>query len=159
LVELDAAIYIIVAMTKDGIIGKGRGLPWRIPEEMEVFKNLTVGNTVLMGRRTYEVIGHPLSDRNNIVISKQLTPVEGMQVADNFEEALIVARKSKKNIFIIGGAEVYKTALTVADYMYISWIHGRYDGDVRFPEFNIDLWRLEKKQAFEKFTLCLYSKL
>ena len=158
LVEFDA-IYIIVAMTKDGIIGKGKGLPWKIPEEMEVFKNLTIGNTVLMGRKTYESIGHPLYDRNNIVISKNLLPVEGMQVAENFEAALTAARKLKKKIFIIGGAQIYKVALAVADFMYVSWIHADYDGDVTFPEFNPDDWHLETEQVFEKFTLSLYSKI
>lgn len=154
----DAAVYIIVAMTKDRIIGKGQALPWSIPEEMETFKRLTVGNTVIMGRNTFMTIGHPLQGRNNIIISKTLTSLAGVQIAGGLAEALVMGKLLKKKIFIIGGANIYKAALPIADYMYVSWIHGDFDGEIRFPEFNKALWQLQEEQEFEKFTLSLYSR-
>jgi dihydrofolate reductase len=152
-------IYLLVAMTRDGIIGKGGRLPWNIPEEMRLFRKLTLGQTVIMGRRTFESIGRPLPDRNNIVISSTLPPLEGVHVAQNVEEALAVGTALGKHIFFIGGAQVYDRALALADYLYISWIHAPCEGDVRFPDFDADNWHLEQEEVFDDFTLCLYARV
>lgn len=153
-----AGIYIIVAMTEDGIIGKGNELPWRISEEMKVFKKLTLGNTVIMGRHTFESIGRSLPDRNNIIVSSTLPPREGLQIAKNLDEALMLGLSLEKKIFVIGGAELYEKALSVADHMYISWIKEQYEGDVRFPQYDKSLWHLEYEISFDEFTLCFYSR-
>lgn len=153
-----AGIYIIVAMTEDGIIGKGNELPWRISEEMKVFKKLTLGNTVIMGRHTFESIGRSLPERNNIIVSSTLPPREGLQIAKNLDEALMLGLSLEKKIFVIGGAELYEKALSVADHMYISWIKEQYEGDVRFPQYDKSLWHLEYEISFDEFTLCFYSR-
>lgn len=153
-----AGIYIIVAMTEDGIIGKGNELPWRISKEMKVFKKLTLGNTVIMGRHTFESIGRSLPERNNIIVSSTLPPREGLQIAKNLDEALMLGLSLEKKIFVIGGAELYEKALSVADHMYISWIKEQYEGDVRFPQYDKSLWHLEYEISFDEFTLCFYSR-
>ncbi|RII31539.1 MAG: hypothetical protein CXR30_01615 [Geobacter sp.] len=150
-------IYIIVAMTEDGIIGKGNELPWRISEELKLFKKLTLESTVIMGRHTFESIGRSLPDRNNIVVSSTLPPREGLQIAKNLDEALMLGYSLEKKIFVIGGAELYEKALSVADYMYVSRIHDRYEGDVRFPLYDKSLWHLDYEVSFDEFTLCFYS--
>ena len=158
--ELDETpLYIIVAMTGEGIIGNGGALPWKIPGELKVFKELTVGNTVIMGRNTFESIGRPLPDRNNIVVSATLSSAEGIQIAGNLEEAVNLGRLLKKKMFVIGGAKLYEKALAFADYLYISWIHKPYEGDVIFPRFDKNAWCLEYEEILDEFTLCLYSRL
>lgn len=152
-------IYIIVAMTEEGIIGKEGKLPWKIPEEMGVFRALTMGNTVVMGRTTFESIGMPLAGRNNIVVSTTLPSLEGLHLARNLEEALQLGRTMGRDIFVMGGAELYGKAVAIADCLYVSWIHERYEGDVRFPTLDWSVWHLEQEERFAAFTLCRYSRM
>jgi len=145
-------------MTADGIIGTGNELPWQISEEMRVFKKLTLGNTVIMGRHTFESIGRSLPERNNIVVSTTMPVMDGVQIARDLDEALVLGNSLGKKIFVIGGAELYEKALAVADYMYVSWIHVPYEGDVSFPNFDKSLWHLDYEVRFDDFNLCLYSR-
>ncbi len=151
-------INLIVAMTKDRVIGKDNQMPWHISEDLKNFKRLTTGNTVIMGRNTYFSLGKPLPNRNNIVISHEKMDAEGVDVCYSIDEALEKARSYNTEIFIIGGAMIYKTMLAYAERLYISYVKKDYDGDTYFPEFNEDDWVVESRQDFEEFEFVVYIK-
>ena len=128
-------ISLIVALTKSRVIGKNTSLPWHIPEDLANFKQLTKGNIVIMGRKTFESIGKPLPNRINIVVSKTLPSqqIPGVIILRTFDLALSEAQKSNKQIFIIGGNSIFSEGLKVADTLHVSWIKKEYAGDVYFP--------------------------
>ena len=151
-------MYIIVAMTQDHIIGNDNNIPWHIPEDLKNFKRITSGGVVIMGRKTFESIGRPLPNRHNLIVSKTLASVEGCEVFSNLEGAVERATQFDKKVFFIGGAEIYKKALDVVQYMYISWVFGDIEGDTMFPVFDDRQWEPIKEESFEKFRLVLYQR-
>jgi dihydrofolate reductase len=144
-------LAIIVAMTCDRVIGAGDDLPWHLPEEMQLFKRLTSGGTMIMGRKTHEAIGRPLPGRHNIVLSRSLDSIRGAQVCSSFMAGLATAMKLRRPIFVIGGVEVYRKALLIAEELHISWIKSCYSGDVLFPELNLDDWVCCAEEEFQGF--------
>jgi dihydrofolate reductase len=137
-------ISFIVAADENNVMGKDDQLPWRLPGDMKYFKNQTWGMTVIMGRKTLESLGKPLQGRKNIVITrnKDWKP-EGVQVAHSINEAIELAKQTGvKEIFIIGGAEIFKEAMPVADRIYLTRIHHQFDGDVYFSEVSTNEWNL-----------------
>ena len=121
-------IYHVVAVSENGVIGKNGQLPWRFPADLKFFKNLTTGHTVVMGRKTFDSIGKPLPNRENIVISRHPRPeTAGVKFVESVEEALGRARKGK--IFIIGGASIYRETAYLIDGIYLTRIHQDYEGD------------------------------
>lgn len=151
-------MYIVVAMTDDRVIGNGEEIPWHIPEELQTFKRITSGGVVIMGRKTFESIGRPLPDRHNLVVSKTLTAVEGVEVSRSLEAAVERAAQFHEKIFFIGGREIYEKALDMAGYMYVSWISRHYDGDLKFPPFDPTRWEPVEEQLREAFRLVLYRR-
>lgn len=156
---INCDIFIIVAMTKTHVIGNNNTIPWHISDDLKTFKHLTSGNTVVMGRKTYESIGKPLPNRHNIIISNSLATVSGAEICSSFENGIRRARELGKRIFCIGGEEIYRSAIEVADYMYISWINQDFDGDTKFPNFDICNWDLIEKKKFDEFSLSFYQKI
>ncbi|MFO7840886.1 MAG: dihydrofolate reductase [Fidelibacterota bacterium] len=155
---MEPAVIIIVAMTKQGVIGKGNALPWHLPEDLRHFKRETAGNTVIMGEKTYLSIGRPLPKRNNIVISPGLGSDDRITVCRDLDSALEKARLTGKKIFIIGGAYTYDKALPYADYLYISHVKKDYEGDVFFPKINFDDWIKESSEEYEDFIFTKYKR-
>lgn len=154
-------LHIIVAMTEDYVIGKDGGIPWRIKQDMELFKKLTMGNTVIMGRRTWESLPQkfrPLPGRNNIIVSSTMGEVEGARVCRSLEEGMEIAEEYGKEVFCIGGAQLYGAALPVADFLHISMVKLKYGGDTLFPKVNWDEWSLVKREEFEEFIYGEYSR-
>jgi len=155
-------VAIIAAMTKDRVIGKKGRIPWNIPEDLEHFKNTTSGNTVIMGRKTFESLGKALPNRNNIVISTSMQPIDGKglgaDVCASVKEALERAKSYGKDIFIIGGSQIYHEFLTIADKMYISYIKKDYEGDTYFPTFDESQWVIEKREDHPDFELVVYRR-
>ena len=133
-------VSIIVAMTKDRVIGSGEDLPWHLPEDLQLFKQLTMGCTIIMGRKTYASIGRPLPGRNSIVLSRSQSKLPGVQVSDSFIAGLTVAAQLGHPVFVIGGEELYRKALSIASELHISWIKDAVPGDVFFPEFDLAGW-------------------
>ena len=131
-------IGLIVARSKNNVIGKGGEIPWKIKGEQKQFKELTTGNIVVMGRRSYEEIGHPLPNRETIVVSRTKTfEGDNLKTAQSVEEAIKMAQG--KNVFISGGYGLYKEAIPFVDIMYITEVDLEVaDGDTFFPEFNVD---------------------
>jgi dihydrofolate reductase len=135
---------IIVAISENGIIGRGGKLPWRLSDDLRHFKKLTMGHTVIMGRRTWESIGRPLPGRQMIVVSRQLGyQATGCQVVTNLDDAFEIAQQiDDDEAFVIGGAEVYRLALPRVDRLYLTRVHAKVEGDTRFHEFDLSRWRL-----------------
>ena len=134
-------IALVVAMAENRVIGKDNQLIWRLPADLKFFKNLTTGHPIIMGRKTFESIGKPLPNRTNIVITRQQDfEAEGCLVAHSLSEALMMAQQMDSDIFVIGGAEIYKQAMFLADTIYLTEVHHEFEGDTFFPEIDTLLW-------------------
>lgn len=140
-------IYIIAARSKNGVIGKNGKIPWKIPGEQKRFKRLTVGNAVVMGRKTHEEIGRPLPDRLNIVVSTTKSfQGENLKTAANLHKALEMAEG--RDVYISGGSRLYREAISLADKIYLTEIDAEIDGDVFFPEFDLSLFTKTTDEVF-----------
>lgn len=141
-------IALIVARAENGVIGNKGRIPWHIYGEQKRFRALTLNNTVIMGRRTYEEIGHPLSDRDTIVVSttKRFTGKD-CRTAGSLSEALSMCRRG--DVYICGGAALYREALALVDVMYITEVHATFEGDTFFPEFDESAFRRFKMDTIE----------
>lgn len=132
-------ISIIAAISRNGVIGKDGRIPWNIPEDLAYFKKVTMEKTVIMGRKTYESIGKPLSGRQNIVVSSHnVFYGDNCITVKSFSEAL--RKSSGSEIFICGGYSLYKDALKLAQKLYLTEIDADFDGDTFFPYFDKDLY-------------------
>ena len=151
-------VAIIAAMTADRVIGANDGLPWHLPQDLHLFKTLTIGNTVIMGRKTYASIGTPLPGRHNIVLSNQALNLCGVEVCSSLIEGLAAAAKHGRPVFVIGGAELYEKALPIATEMHISWVKETHQGDVYFPDFTLEEWRVLKEKDYPEFTYTKYRR-
>lgn len=143
-------INVIAAMTAHNrVIGLRGGIPWRIPEDMARFKELTTNNTVIMGRKTWESLPanfRPLPKRENIVITRTLGyEAAGALVVPSFEKAVETAVGDE--VFVIGGATIYEQALPIADRLHLTLVHGEYQGDTFFPPFS-DFRRIVSEEIF-----------
>jgi dihydrofolate reductase len=149
-------ISIIAAMNNERVIGKNNALPWNIPEDLKNFKKLTSGNAIIMGRKTYESIGRPLPNRQNIVVSKTMEPAEGIEVCRSLEAAVTAAKSEE--VFVIGGATIYQQALPFTDRMYLSYVDKKVEGDVFFPKFEEAEWDITKTEQFDGFVLKVFER-
>jgi dihydrofolate reductase len=140
-------ISLVVAVSSNQVIGKNNQLIWHLPVDLKHFKQITTGHTVFMGRKTYDSIGKPLPNRRNVVISRSVTEIEGCEVASSLEDALQLSSEEKE-VFIIGGAEIYRQALPLADCIYLTRIHQDFDGDTFFPEIDIQIWQETEREDF-----------
>ncbi|MFR9649048.1 MAG: dihydrofolate reductase [Rikenellaceae bacterium] len=142
-------ISIIVAVADNQIIGDENRLIWHISEDLRHFKSLTQGHCVVMGRKTYESLGRPLPNRENIVITRQDIEFEGCRVAHSLSEAVEISSE-KEEIFIIGGAEIYAQALPIADMFYLTRVHHDYHGDTKFPDWSADEWEVVESRSYPR---------
>jgi dihydrofolate reductase len=133
-------LSLIVAVARNGVIGKNNRLPWHIPEDLKRFRALTMGHHILMGRRTWESIGRPLPGRTSVVITRDPNySAPGALVAHSLSAAL-AACAADAEAFVIGGAEIYREALPHADRVYLTEVMADYPGDVWFPALGAE-WR------------------
>ncbi len=159
-------ISIIVAIAQNGIIGDKNSLLWHIKEDMRFFRTTTSGHAVIMGRKTFESLGSkPLPKRKNIVITRSDLTFEGALTAHSLDEAIAMAEGDEET-FIIGGAQIYRAALAVADRMYITRVEHDYQGDTSFPEVDYSQWRLVSEERHERgeeyewpFSFLTYDRL
>ncbi len=151
-------IIIIVAISENNVIGKDGKIPWHIPEDLKRFRTLTMGNTVLMGRKTFESLGKPLDGRENIVITRNTDfKPEGVKVFHSFEEAVEYCKD--KTTFVIGGQSVYEKALPIADRIEMTKVHKEVDGDTFFPSMKGKVvWVEATHDVHEGFTFITYVK-
>lgn len=142
-------VSLIAAMAENRVIGVNNTLPWRLPADLKHFRRLTTGHHVIMGRRNYESIGKPLPDRTNIVVTRNPDyRAPGCLVKHSLEDALTAVRGDPE-IFVIGGAEIYRQALDRADRLYLTLVHARIQGDTYFPPFDEKLWRETGRERHE----------
>ncbi len=154
----EPSISIIVAMTCDQVIGDKQGLPWHLPEDLQLFKLKTFGTAVIMGRKTYQSIGRPLPGRHNIVLSRTHDALPGVKVCHSLSESLTEAACHGLPVFVIGGAEVYEEALPIATDLHISWVETNVAGDIFFPAFNLDDWTVCKLTKYQGFKHVHYQR-
>jgi dihydrofolate reductase len=139
-------LSLLAAVADNGVIGHKGQLPWRLPADLKHFKSLTVGHTVIMGRKTFESIGKPLPRRRSIVVThQQRYDAQGAEVAGSIEQALDLARDDDA-IFIIGGRSIYEAALPYANRIDLTRVHGHPEGDVQFPELDLSRWQIVESQ-------------
>jgi dihydrofolate reductase len=144
-------LSLLVAADEGNVIGKDNRLPWYLPNDLKYFKNQTWGMPILMGRKTFESIGKPLMGRKSIVITRSKAwKHEGVFIVHTIEEAIESAtRLGAKEIFVIGGAEIFRTAFPKADRIYLTRIHHRFEGDAYFPDLPEKEWQLMQSRFCE----------
>ena len=139
-------IYIVAAVAANGIIGAQGELPWRLPEDLQHFKKLTLGHPVIMGRRTWESLGKALPGRENVVVTRSSGyQAHGAAVASSLEAALALCA-GEPVAFVIGGGELYAAALPLAAGLVLTEIHRDFEGDARFPYFDRAKWRETQRE-------------
>ncbi len=157
-------ISIIVAVAKNEVIGKANGeMPWHIKEEFQHFKKTTFGHPVIMGRKTFETLGKPLKGRQNIIVSRNVSysiSFSNVLIFNSLDNAIEYCReKSEKQIFIIGGGDIYRQAISFADEMIISRMKFEAEGEVKFPEFNKNIWKVVSTEDHEQFEVFRYERI
>lgn len=140
-------ISLVVAVAANSVIGKNNQLPWHLPADLKHFKQLTTGHAVFMGRKTYDSIGKPLPNRRNIVISRSIKTLAGCEVAASLEAALQLC-SNENEVFVIGGAEIFREALSMATRIELTRIHQEIDGDTFFTEPDPKIWEETAREDF-----------
>ncbi len=155
-------ISIIAAIGENRELGKDNKLLWNIKKDLKRFKDITTGSAVIMGRKTYESIGKPLQRRINIIVTRNIqykTP--GCFITYSLEKAIELAKKKSKQIFIIGGGQIYKQAIPFTDKLYLTIVKGKYSADTYFPDyffFNKVVYKKQDKEGKYRFTFLELEK-
>lgn len=165
-------IALIVAMAENGVIGRNNQLPWYLPEDLRYFKQTTMAKPIIMGRKTFESIGKALPGRTNIVISRQcdLALPEGVKLAASLEQALDIAEavsliEGVDEVMVIGGEQIYRASMAMADRLYLTKVHSVVDGDAYFTDFDESQWLLASQEKHlasgsnpHDYSFCVYNK-
>lgn len=156
-------IVIIVAIAKNGVIGKANGeMPWHVKEDFQHFKKTTMGFPIIMGRKSFESLGKPLPGRENIIVTRNTKlkyDFDGIKIFYSLQDAVHYSRSlNKEKVFITGGGEIYNQSISFADEMIIS--HMKFDvvGEVKFPDFNVDDWKIISRDEKEEFEIVNYLR-
>jgi len=144
------SLSLIVAMAKNRIIGAGGKIPWHLPNELQLFKKVTMGHHIIMGRKTWESINRLLPGRTTVIVTRRDDfNVAGAKIAHTLDEAVALCAGDEE-IFVIGGGELYDAALPLASRIYLTVVDAEPTGDTRMPEFDATQWRLTGTQQFHK---------
>jgi len=141
---------LVVAVSRNGIIGRGDALPWKLRSDLQRFKRMTMGHCLLMGRKTFDSIGRPLPGRQTIVLSRSRTAAHGMgyQVAQDLSQVSALVDPGRQ-VMVVGGAEIYRHAIDHCATIWLTRVLADIDGDTRFPELDWDAWRLESSDDYD----------
>lgn len=151
-------LIAMVAMTPERVIGKDGGLPWHLPEDLKTFKRYTTGHPIVMGRKTWDSIGKPLPNRQNIVLTRDSDwKAEGADVIHSPDD-LKKIELTCHEVYIIGGAQVYELFMDQTDELLVSHVYHSYEGDTRFPDFEHLFPNMETIECFETFERRRYSR-
>ncbi|MFT8362507.1 MAG: dihydrofolate reductase [Sporolactobacillus sp.] len=134
-------ISFLLAMDANQLIGNNNQLPWHLPDDLRYFKQKTMGHTVIMGRKTFESIGKPLSGRENIVISHRQTDIAGVRLIHSVNELLSSKICLGRECFVIGGAQIFDLLAPYADRLYVTQIHAEFEGDTYFRSYQAMDWK------------------
>lgn len=145
---IDPDLTLICARARNGVIGRGNEIPWRLPEDLKHFKATTLGHVLIMGRRTFDSIGRPLPGRATVVVSRQADwRAEGCVTAASLAAALAIAHAEQRGeIFAAGGADIYRQSLPIAARLLLTEIDIEVDGDTHFPAFDAAQWQLHSRE-------------
>ena len=157
-------ITLIAAVASNGVIGNNNELIWRLPADMKYFRQQTIGKPVLMGRKTFESLGKPLKDRTNVILSRTLQEApEGCELVRTIPEA--IAKYGEDELMVIGGGDIYKQALEIADRLQLTEIAQAFDGDTYFPDFDRQEWKLVSREEGTQddknllpYAFCVYER-
>ena len=156
-------ISLIAAMAKNRVVGNQGVIPWKIPGEQKLFKKITLGHAVIMGRKTYESIGKPLPGRTNIVVTRQNPyQAEGCLVVHDLSSAINRCPEDEAEAFICGGGQLYQEALPLADRIYLTVIPREIPGDTYFPEISSADFRVKESkviEGIETYNFCIYERI
>ena len=146
-------LIVIAAVGQSNlVIGRDGGLPWKIPDEYRQFLDHIRGQTVIMGRSSWEIFGEDLTSDHNIVLTRNPRKVQNAVTVPSFERALVRAEATgTERVFVAGGASVYQMALPMADALYLSYVKGEFDGDTFFPDFDVAEWSVEWTREHPSF--------
>ena len=139
-------ISLIVAVSRNGAIGLNNQLPWYLPEDLKYFKSVTMGKPLIMGRKTFDSIGRPLPGRANIVLTRDPQWIsDGVEVVQSVEQALLAGKIACEaadvdEIMVIGGEQIYRMTLDLADRIYLTQVDADVDGDAFFPDIDLNNW-------------------
>ena len=159
-------ITIIAAIANNNALGKDNKLIWHLPADLKRFKKVTSGHCVIMGRKTFESLGKPLPNRTNIIITRNKNyKAEGCIVVNSLDQAIETAKKEDSHPLNLGGAEIYKQAMTIADKLDLTFVHHSFDADAFFPEIDFSIWKQESREDFKadeknnyNFSFVTYTK-
>lgn len=146
-------VSIIVAVAANGVIGNKGKIPWHLPDDLKRFKKITTGHHIIMGRKTHESIDKPLPDRTNVIVTNNhnYTCHKECIVVHSVSAALEMAEKSdEEEAFVIGGAEIYKQVLPIADRIYMTKIDKNFKGNTYFPKVDTSEWKTRSKESLSK---------
>lgn len=149
-------ISIIVAAAENGVIGRDGDMPWHIPSDFKMFRRLTMGKPIIMGRKTFTAIGRPLDGRTNIVITRRDDlAADGIEVARSIDEAVAIADRAARTsgvdeIMVIGGAEIYRALLPLARRIYLTRVHAEPAGDTLFPALDPGHWCVAAREPLPR---------
>ncbi len=132
-------VNIVVAISSNYVIGKNNKLLWHLPNDLKHLNDIISGNTVIMGRKTFDSIENPINNSRNIIITHQNIQIEGCEVAHSISDALTLSA-NEDEVFILGGADIYRQSLPITDRIYLTIVHHQFDGDTFFPEINFAEW-------------------
>lgn len=154
-----STVTIVAAVAANGVIGKNGTLPWHLPDDLRHVKRLTRGHVLVMGRRTYESIGRPLPERTTVVVTHRPDwRVDGVLTAPGVPEALVRAAEVDDQVFVMGGHEVFRLAMPVADRMVISRVDARPEGDTVFPPVDWAAWEDVSHEPYDGFEVVTYHR-
>ncbi len=152
-------VVMVAAVADNGVIGLGGDIPWSIPEDLKHFRATTKGHTVLMGRATFDSIGHPLPFRTNIVVTRQPEwSADGVLVAHSVEEGIAKARELDGDVMVIGGGHIYRDAMPLADAQILTEVHQSPEGDTHYPELDRSQWREVRREKHDGYDFVWWER-
>ena len=151
-------VTLVAAVAANGVIGRGGGMPWHLPGDLRHFKRLTMGHVLVMGRRTYESIG-ALPGRTTVVVTRQPDwQADGVEVAAGFDDAMRLASGHDDDVYVVGGREIFRLAMPIADRLVLTLIDDEPEGDTYFPEVDWSQWREADREPGEGYTIVDYQR-
>jgi dihydrofolate reductase len=160
----NSTVTLVAAVARNGVIGNGPDIPWHLPGEQRLFKELTTGHVLVMGRKTYDSIGRPLPGRTTVVVTRHADwqPVggrpESVLVAGSVDEALTLAAAVDDQVFVVGGGEIYRAAMSLADRLVITWVDLEPEGDAYFPTVDETEWTGVEQEHHDAWSVVHYER-
>lgn len=152
-------LIAVAAMSNNRVIGNNGELPWNLPEDLKFFKNLTTGHPIVMGRKTYESIGRPLPNRQNIILSKTMDrPLPGTVLYNSIKDFIYSIKDHPGPIFIIGGAQIYSSLINLTQEIFLTFVYKDYDGDAKFPSFESEFTFNKNELVTDQFEIRHYVR-